>query len=142
MGNERLAEVSPGDLLAGKYRIERVIGTSLACLVWLCCGLGGALLLALWFGTAHVAAWGNENLLLFDPLCLILLAALPALLRGDEAAGWLRAVAMLVLVAAGLALFLRFLPFRIQNNGDFILLLLPVHAVLAWRLGRGRSAEP
>lgn len=123
-------------------RIERVIGTSLASLVWLCCGLGGALLLALWFGTSHVAAWGNENLLLFDPLCLILLAALPALWRGDEAAGGLRAVAMLVLVAAGLALFLRFLPFRIQNNGDFILLLLPVHAVLAWRLGRGCSVEP
>ncbi len=26
MGNEKLAEVSPGDLLAGKYRIERVLG--------------------------------------------------------------------------------------------------------------------
>lgn len=122
--------------------IERGIGASLAGIVWLCCGLGGVFLLVLWFGTAHVAAWGNENLLLFDPLSLILLAALPVLWRGDEAAGWLRTVAILALMAAGLALFLRFLPFRIQNNGDFVMLLLPVHAVLAWRLARRHGTEP
>ena len=120
--------------------VERAIGTLLAGSVWLLCGLGGLLLLALWLGTAHVAAWGNENILLFSPICLVLLGALPALWRGDEAARWLRIAATLVIAAAGMALFLRFLPFRIQNNGDFIALLLPFHAVLAWRLGRrGRN---
>ncbi len=128
-------------LRRGAARIERGMGTVLAGIVWCFCGLGGLFLLALWLGTAHVAAWGNENLLLFDPLCLALLAALPALWRGDEAAHWLRIAAVLALMAAGVALFLRFLPFRIQNNGDFVLLLLPVHAVLAWRLGRRRGAE-
>ena len=87
-----------------------------------------------------MAGHGNENLLLLNPLCLALLAALPALARGDAVRPWLRRVAMIVLACAALALFLRFLPFRIQNNGDFIVLLGPIHAALAWRFSR-RSAR-
>jgi hypothetical protein len=117
-------------------RASRLAGAILAGLLWLVCGLAGAGLLALWGLTDHVAAWGNENALLFDPLCLGLLAALPALARGGEAPRALRVLALAVLGAAGVALFLKFLPFRLQANGDWIVLLLPVHAALAWRLAR------
>jgi hypothetical protein len=121
---------------AAAARGLRVAGATLAAALWLVCGLGGIGLLALWGLTDHVAAWGNENALLFDPLCLLLLAALPALARGGAAPRFVRAVGMLVLAAAGVALFLKFLPFRLQANGDWIALLLPIHAVLAWRLAR------
>lgn len=101
---------------------------------WLACGLIGCGLLALWSLTDHVAAWGNENALLFNPLCLALLPAMATLARGAPAPRWLGRIALAVGLAAGLALFLKFLPFRIQSNGDWIALLLPLHTVLAWRL--------
>lgn len=125
-------------LRPGAGRGQRRLGTALAGAVWLVCGFGGLLLLALWFGTAHRAAWGNENALLLNPACLLLLAALPALARGDMPRPALRRCAQFVLGCAALSLFLRFLPFRVQNNGDFIALLLPVHAAISWRLSQFR----
>lgn len=104
--------------------------------LWTILGLGGLGLLALWGFTDHEAAWGNENALLFDPLCLLLLGALPALWRGTDASRFLRGIGLTVALVAGFALFLKFLPFRIQANGDWIALLLPVHAALALRLGQ------
>lgn len=104
--------------------------------LWSVLGLGGLGLLALWAFTDHEAAWGNENALLFDPLCLLLLGALPALWRGTDAGRAMRALGLAVALIAGFALFLKFLPFRIQDTGDWIALLLPVHAALALRLGR------
>jgi hypothetical protein len=103
-------------------------------MTWGVCGLVGLGLLALWGLTDHVAAWGNENVLLFNPLCLALLGALAPLWRGSSPARWTGRVALAVALCAGLALFLKFLPFRIQSNGDWIALMLPVHALLAWRL--------
>ena len=110
-------------------------------LLWLGFGLVGLGLLALWAFTDHVAAWGNENALLFNPLCLLLLAALPALARGRPASRMASVLGMIVLGCAALALFLKFLPFRIQSNGDWIALLLPIHAALAWRLTRTPAAR-
>lgn len=117
-------------------RGARLAGAVLAGGIFALCGLGGLIILALWAFTAHVAGHGNENLLLFNPLCLLLLLAWPSLARGDAVRPWLRRVAMIVLACAALALFLRFLPFRIQNNGDFIVLFGPIHAALAWRFAR------
>lgn len=104
--------------------------------LWALCGVTGLGLLALWLLTDHVAAWGNENLLLFNPLCLALLPGALALWRGREPARSFRRLLMLVLLGAGLALFLRFLPFRLQDNADWIVLMLPLHAALAWALRR------
>ncbi|MCX7557089.1 DUF4105 domain-containing protein [Xanthomonadaceae bacterium JHOS43] len=117
-------------------RLQRLGGALLAGGLLALCGLGGMCLIALWALTEHVAAYGNENLLLFNPLCLLLLGALPALARGTTPHPWLRHLGMIVATCAVFALFLRFLPFRIQNNGDFIVLLGPIHVALAWRMSR------
>ena len=116
--------------------VARRTGATLAATFWLVCGLGGLVLAGLWAGTDHVAAWGNENLLLFNPLVLILLLASPALWRGVQTSDLARRIGWILLVCVAIAVFLRFLPFRIQSNGDFIVLLGPIHAVLAWRLAR------
>ena len=114
----------------------RACGVILVGTLWLVCGLGGVLLLGLWLFSAHVAAWGNENALLFNPLCLLLMTALPALARGATVAPIMRRLSVVILLCAVFALFLRFLPFRIQDNGDFIALLAPMHLVVWLRLIR------
>lgn len=103
---------------------------------WAFAGLAGLGLLALWMLTEHVAAWGNENLLLFNPLALALLPGALALWRGHTPGRGFHVLLGTMFAAAGLALFLRFLPFRIQDNGDWIALLLPVHAALWLALRR------
>ncbi|MCB1566249.1 MAG: hypothetical protein KDI78_11620, partial [Xanthomonadales bacterium] len=79
--------------------------------------------------------------LLFNPLCLGLLVALPALWRGRPTSRWLNRLALIVALCAGLAMFLKFLPFRIQSNGDWIGFWLPIHAVVTWRMARNQKAN-
>ncbi len=55
-------------------------------LPWLLVGLLGVLMLYLWGFTAHWAAWHNANLLLFSPLCLLLLPGAWRIARGTR--GW------------------------------------------------------
>jgi hypothetical protein len=117
-------------------RAARRAGTIATGTLWVACGLAGLGLLALWAFTDHEAAWGNENALLFSPLCLLLLPALRDLWRGASASRAMRAVGMAVALSAGFAFFLKFLPFRIQANGDWIALMLPVQAALALRLAQ------
>jgi hypothetical protein len=104
------------------------------------CGIGGLLLLFLWFGTEHRAAWRNENLLLLNPLCLALLPAWWGIARGRIQ--WRpRAAALAALVAllAGFALFSKILPAFAQANLHWIVLILPIHLALALVLSRSRT---
>ena len=119
----------------------RIASGSLLGLLWLGAGLGGLLLVWLWGFSEHVAAWQNENALLFNPLCLGLLVALPALWRGRPTSRWLNRLALIIALCAGLAMFLKFLPFRIQSNGDWIGFWLPIHAVVTWRMARNQKAN-
>lgn len=133
------AGIALGALLAWSLRRDgprfaRLAGSLAAGALWLACGVTGAGLLALWTLTEHVAAWENENALLFNPLCLLLLGAVRSLRRAAPVPAWLSRAGTTVALCAGLALFLKFLPFRPQANGDWIALMLPVHAALAWRL--------
>ena len=111
-------------------RYQRWTGAAVAGGFWLVCGFGGLILASLWAFTGHVAAYANENLLLLNPLCLALLPVLPALVRNTAVAQKWRVIAILLLISAAMALFLRFLPFRLQHTGDFIVLLGPAHAAL------------
>jgi hypothetical protein len=106
---------------------------ALAGVLWLLCGIGGLLLLFLWFGTAHHATWRNANLALFNPLCLALLPAAWRALRGrapaSRAATWIAAA---VASTAFLAWLWLVLPGHRQDTLDWIALWLPVHFA-AWR---------
>lgn len=126
-----------GTLWLGRRRSARM-RTALAGMAALfsgLCGVLGLVLLGLWLGTAHHAAWANENLAVFNPLCLLLVPAWMASRR----AGWrpgqfALALAMAVALIACLALFSKVLPWFRQANLHWILLLLPVHVALAWTL--------
>jgi hypothetical protein len=96
------------------------------------CGLGGIVLLFLWFGTEHRAAWRNENLFLLNPLCLLLI---PAWIGSARARWAVRRttiwIAWLVVLCAAFALFSKILPWFVQANLAWIVLFLPIHLALA-----------
>jgi len=119
----------------GARRFRRATA-ALALAFWTLCGLAGALMLFIWFGTAHVAGHANANVLLLSPLAFALLPGGWAVARGRAPSrrfdAWLWAVA----ASAALAGFLTFLPFLAQKNLAWVLLLLPLHLALARGLAR------
>jgi hypothetical protein len=108
--------------------------------LWTACAVLGTLMLYLWGFTAHRAGWANHNLLLFNPLCALLLPGAMRLLRGREPGRLFRTLLLVVACLAVLSLFLLWLPLQPQRNAPWIALLLPVHLALWWRLGRGALA--
>lgn len=100
---------------------------------WLLGGLIGLALALIWAGTDHWAIWANRNLLLFNPLCLLLLPGAWALLRGRPPSIRFRRLLLGILVLAALACLPLWLQIYPQRNGHWIALLLPLHAALAWR---------
>ncbi|MCD7098914.1 DUF4105 domain-containing protein [Stenotrophomonas sp. MMGLT7] len=111
---------------------------ALAIPFWLLCAVGGLVLAWLWGFTAHQAAWANRNLLLLDPLCLALLFGAVALLRRRRPGRWFAATLWTVTALAGVALLLHWLSAQPQFNLQWIALLLPLHAALAWSFTRPR----
>jgi len=101
-----------------------------ALLLWTLCGLGGALMLFIWLGSAHVAGHGNLNLLLLSPLALLALPGGWALLRGRKPGDFFRSVLLLLAASAAIAGFLGLLPSFIQENLIWLLVLLPTHWAL------------
>lgn len=97
---------------------------------WTVAGLLGTVMLLIWVGSAHEAGYANENLLLLSPLCLGLLPGAWARLRGRTPSPRFRGLLWVVVGAAALAGFLKFLPFRPQENVEWVLLLLPLHWAL------------
>ena len=107
-----------------------------ALLFWLLCAAGGLVIAFIWFGTAHRFGWNNYNILLLNPLCLLLLPGGWRLARRRAPGrlfGW---VLWLVMGCAVLALFLNWMPVLPQRNLPWICLLLPVHGALLLALRR------
>lgn len=104
-------------------------------------GILGLLLVLLWTATDHVFAHRNENVLLFNPLWLVLVVLLPlALAKGHL---W-RTTRALVLLLAGLgvvALVMHVVGLSRQSNGWSIALALPPMLGMTWTMlvGRGRA---
>ncbi|MEO5629920.1 MAG: DUF4105 domain-containing protein [Thermomonas sp.] len=99
---------------------------------WTLCSAVGLVLALGWAFTEHHALWANRNLLLFNPLCLLLLPGAWKLLCGGAPSQRFSHVLLVVAVVAALAcvpLWLQALP---QRNGAWIALLLPIHAAFAW----------
>lgn len=98
-------------------------------------GTGGWLIVGLWFGTDHAAAWRNQNLMLAFPLWWLSLPAWWLLATRDALGGWVARLARLAgwAAVAGLALgaFLKVFRSFDQDNVEWLLLLGPT--VLALR---------
>jgi len=103
---------------------------------WLLCGIAGGVLVFLWACSDHHAAWANRNLMQLSPLCLLLLAGAWQLLRRRAPGRWFGAMLWLVAGLSLAGLVLHWLSLQAQFNLQWIVLLLPVHAALAWTLGR------
>ena len=120
-------------------RVLRWVGAIAGGLYALLGGLAGLLMLALWTLTAHRAAWGNENLWLFDPASLLLIV--PLLRQAGTTARssvFARGLSILLALAAAFALFSKILPGFPQQNLPWILLGLPLDLALAGVLWRRR----
>lgn len=103
--------------------------------VWTVLGLLGVVMAFLWCCTEHHAGWTNHNLLLFSPLCLLLLPGAVALLRGRATSRFHAGVRIAVAVGAVLALFLQ-LPAGAQVQAAWLALLVPLHLALAFPVTR------
>ena len=110
-----------------------------AFLLWLVCGVLGLVLAFAWGFTEHRALWANRNLLLLNPLCLLLLPGAWALVRTRTPSARFRTLLIAIAVMAALACMTLWLQVVPQRNGHWIALLLPLHATCAWIWAR-RSA--
>jgi hypothetical protein len=131
------------DAPARLWLIGLVVGVVGAATLWVSRGRGGlfrllagawsafgavaaGVIIYLWFFTDHVAARGNENLLLFTPVSLVVMAGL-LVSRWHRAA--VRAAQAVVLLA-GVGLIAKLLPSGGQENWPWIFLSLPLHAAV------------
>jgi uncharacterized protein DUF4105 len=122
-------------------RALRIPASLFAIVFELFCGVGGLVLLFLWFGTAHQSAWRNENLFLLNPLCLALIPAAATLLRArPRLTRRAELVGSIVVVLAAFALFSKILPWFAQANLHWIVLFLPIHLAIAISIANGRRA--
>jgi hypothetical protein len=112
----------------------RVLG-GLVLPFWTLCGALGLVMAFIWCCTTHRAGWANHNLLLFSPLCLLLVPGAIAMLRGREPSRFHRAVRIAIILGGVLALFLQ-LPAGAQFQAPWLALLLPLHAALAFPVRR------
>jgi hypothetical protein len=107
------------------------------------CGLLGVLLTLLWTITDHRFAYANENLLLFNPLWLVLAVTLPMYLLRGRAAGVTRALVRVLAICGVVALAAKvWLP---QHNIPIIGLALPAALAIAfvvWRRGQSDTVIP
>jgi hypothetical protein len=96
-------------------------------------GVLGVIVLLAWLVTEHVFWFRNENLLLFNPLSLFVMALVIMSMRNER---WLRPAAICAVVLAmlaAIALLFKGLP-RSQDNVPLILLTLPAHFAIAYGL--------
>ncbi|MEP6897683.1 MAG: hypothetical protein ABI870_04035, partial [Rhodanobacter sp.] len=97
-------------------------------------GIVGVVLLALWLLTDHHSAWANANLLLFNPLALVMLPSLWRSRRGFTPSRFVDGVTVVQLIAVLIALLLHLLPGNVQQNQPWLLFALPCWLALAWSL--------
>jgi len=127
-------------LMAGRFAPRAVAAIALP--FWTVAALLGGVMLFLWLGSEHGFAWRNHNLLLFNPLCLLLLPGgwRIARCRAPGAMfGWVLGSVVLCGVAA---VFLHWLPVLPQRNAAWLSLLMPVHVALFWVLRRPAVLTP
>nr|WP_283255972.1 DUF4105 domain-containing protein [Dyella humicola] len=101
-------------------------------------GFVGIALLILWTLTTHHSAWANANLLLFNPLALLLLRAIWRSRRGAQTSRFTDSLIVLQLLAVLAAVLMHLLPGVVQQNQPWLLFALPCWLALAWTLRQRR----
>ena len=126
--------LAAGIVAVGRWR-PRVLAAA-ALPFWTLCGVLGLLMLFLWCCTAHWAGWENRNLLVYGPLCLLVLPGGWRIARGRPPGRWFVPALAVIAGAAAVALALH-VALGAQDNLRWIALLLPVHLALwaTWRRG-------
>lgn len=115
--------------------------------VW-CFAVGclGLILSLLWSVTDHTFAHRNENLLLFNPLWLVLAVLVPMTAVKGRVSRVTRSLTFLVAALGMVALLLHLIGLSRESNGEMIAFALPPTLVLAWVVHRGtarpREARP
>lgn len=102
----------------------------------LAAGLLGTILVLLWGVTDHVFAHQNENLLIFNPLWLLLVVLAPVYIISGRAGGATRAVARTIGALAVIALLIHLVGLSAQTNLAIIALGLPPALAVAVVTGR------
>jgi hypothetical protein len=123
-------------------RGARVAATLLIGAWALAAGLLGVVLTLLWTVTDHVFAHANENLLLFNPLWLVLaVLAIAALARGRTSM-WFHKWSIGLAALAALALIIHVVFLSAQDNLAIIGLALPPALAIAWVATRVSPRAP
>lgn len=125
-------------IVAFARRAPRVLA-GFASMFWLLCAGIGLVLVLSWAFTDHRALWANRNLMLFNPLCLLLLPGAFALLRGRMPTRRFGRALKLIAIMAAMACVPLWLQAMPQRNGPWLALLLPIHAALAWAWARRKA---
>jgi hypothetical protein len=123
-------------LLIAAHRFAPTVYALLASLYLALAGLVGIALLILWTLTTHHSAWANANLLLFNPLAFLLVAAVWRSRRGSSNSRTTNTLIVLQLLALLVAWLLHLLPGVVQQNQPWLLFAMPCWLALAWSLRR------
>lgn len=113
-------------------RSARVTAAMLYGLWSLIAGLLGVVLTILWTVTDHVFAHRNENLLLFNPLWLVLAVLLPVYFLTGKAGRATRAFSLVSALLSVAAFVDHGVMLSRQNNLPIVALALPPALVIAW----------
>ena len=134
-----LAGLVVAALLIAARRFAPTIYALLGTLYLVLAGLVGVALLILWTLTEHHSAWANANLLLFNPLALLLIAAVWRSRRGTDHSRLANGVIVLQLLSILAAWLLHLLPGDVQQNQPWLLFAMPCWLALAWCLRSSRT---
>jgi hypothetical protein len=102
-------------------------------------GFLGVLLTLLWVVTDHTFAYRNENLLLFNPLWLILVVLAPMTAVKGRLSRTTRWLTFVLAALAAMALLLHIVRLSREGNGDIIAIALPPILALAWAVYEGTA---
>jgi hypothetical protein len=119
------------------------VGAAIAVAVWsVATGVLGLVLTLLWTVTDHVFAHRNENLLLFNPLWLILAVVTPLSLVRGTASRPARLLGIIVAALAVCAVLLHVTTLSSQRNWAEIGLGLPPALAMAWLTATRPASAP
>jgi hypothetical protein len=121
-------------------RIAQIAAAMLFCVWSLVAGFLGLLLTALWTVTDHVFAHSNENLLLFNPLWLVLAVLVVVFFWTHRAQRWTQMFAYGLAALSVIALLAHVVGISRQVNGAVIALALPPALAIAWAVFRANPA--